>query len=151
MARANAQIHAIIGPAVSALGFELLGVEHLAQGRHTLLRIYIDHPDGIDVDNCADVSRQVSAVMDVEDPISGEYTLEVSSPGLNRPLFSAEQFARYPEHLVDVRLRVAQEGRRKFRGRLRQVGEDSLTIEVDGQEYELTIDNIDKANLIHEW
>ena len=151
MARANSKIHAIIEPAVSALGFELIGVEHLAQGRHSLLRIYIDHPDGIDVEDCADVSRQVSAVMDVEDPITGEYTLEVSSPGLNRPLFTAEHYARSVGLLVELRLRVAHMGRRKFRGRLLDVADGELTIEVDGEPYRLEIDNIDRANVVHEW
>ena len=151
MARASTQITAVIEPAVTALGFELVGVEHLTQGRHSLLRIYIDHPDGIDVEDCADVSRQVSAVLDVEDPIRGEYTLEVSSPGLDRPLFNGEQFARYIGQLADVRLRVAQQGRRRFRGRLLGVEAGQLRIEVDGIEWTLILDNVDKANLIHEW
>ena len=151
MARANAQITAIIEPAVTALGFEMVGVEHIAQGRHSLLRVYIDHPDGIDVEDCADVSRQVSAVLDVEDPIKGEYTLEVSSPGLDRPLFSDEQFARFTGQLADLRLRVAQEGRRKFRGRMLGVEDGRLRIEVDGVEYTVLLDNVDKAHLIHEW
>ena len=151
MARANAQITAVIEPAVIALGFEMVGVEHIAQGRHSLLRVYIDHPDGIDVEDCADVSRQVSAVLDVEDPIKGEYTLEVSSPGLERPLFSDEQFARFTGQLADLRLRVAQEGRRKFRGRMLGVEDGRLQIEVDGVEYTVLLDNVDKAHLIHEW
>lgn len=151
MARANAQINAIIEPAVSALGFELVGVEHVAQGRHSLLRVYIDHPDGIDVEDCADVSHQVSAVLDVEDPIKGEYTLEVSSPGLERPLFSPQQFVGHVGQLADVRLRVAQDGRRRFRGRMLAVEDGQLRIEVDGVEYTLLLDNIDKANLVHEW
>jgi ribosome maturation factor RimP len=151
MARASAQIHAIIEPAVTALGFELVGVEHLTQGRHSLLRVYIDHPDGVDVDDCADASHQISAVLDVEDPIRGDYTLEVSSPGLDRPLFNEAQFARYIGKLAEVRLRVAQQGRRRFRGRLLEVEDGRLRIEVDGVEYELMLDNVDKAHLIHEW
>jgi ribosome maturation factor RimP len=151
MARANAQINAIIEPAVTALGFELVGVEHVAQGRHSLLRIYIDHPEGIDVEDCADVSRQVSAVMDVEDPIKGEYTLEVSSPGLERPLFTEEQFARFTGSLAELRLRVAHEGRRRFRGRMLAVEGGQLRMDVDGVEIVLSLDNVDKAHLIHEW
>ena len=151
MARANAQITAIIEPAVTALGFEMVGVEHIAQGRHSLLRVYIDHPEGIDVEDCADVSHQVSAVLDVEDPIKGEYTLEVSSPGLERPLFTNEQFARFTGHVAEVRLRVAQEGRRRFTGRMLAVENEQLCIEVDGVEYTLSLDNVDKANLVHEW
>jgi ribosome maturation factor RimP len=151
MGQANTQLEAIIEPAVSALGFELVGIEYLSQGRHSVLRVYIDHEDGINVDNCADVSRQVSAVLDVEDPIRGEYTLEVSSPGLDRPLFTAEHYQRYSGSLAEIRLRSPQDGRRKFKGRLHGVREEQVVIEVDGQEYSLALDNIEKAHLVHEW
>lgn len=151
MAQANAQLQALIEPAVSALGFELIGVEHLAQGRHSVLRVYIDHENGIDVEDCAEVSRQVSAVLDVEDPIRGEYTLEVSSPGLDRPLFTAEHYQRYNGSLAEIRLRSPLDGRRKFKGRMHGVRDEAVVIEVDGVEYTLALDNIEKANLIHEW
>jgi ribosome maturation factor RimP len=151
MAQASAQLQAIIEPAVSALGFELIGIEHLAQGRHSLLRIYIDHADGIDVEDCAEVSRQVSGVLDVEDPISGEFTLEVSSPGLDRPLFSEAHFLRYSGSLADIRLRAPLDGRRRFKGRMHGVADGKVLIEVDGVEYAVPLDGIDKANLIHEW
>ncbi len=151
MAQASAQLQAIIEPAVSALGFELIGIEHLAQGRHSLLRIYIDHADGIDVEDCAEVSRQVSGVLDVEDPISGEFTLEVSSPGLDRPLFSEAHFLRYSGSLADIRLRSPLDGRRRFKGRMNGVADGKVLIEVDGVEYAVPLDGIDKANLIHEW
>lgn len=151
MAQASAQLQAIIEPAVSALGFELIGIEHLAQGRHSLLRIYIDHEDGIDVENCAEVSRQVSGVLDVEDPISGEFTLEVSSPGLDRPLFSEAHFLRYSGSLADIRTRAPLDGRRRFKGRMNGVADGKVLIEVDGVEYAVPLDGIEKANLIHEW
>ncbi len=151
MAQASAQLQAIIEPAVTALGFELVGIEHLSQGKYSMLRIYIDHEDGINVDDCAEVSRQVSAVLDVEDPIKGEYTLEVSSPGLDRPLFSEEHFHRYSGSLADIRLRVPFEGRRKFKGRLHGVEQGKVLIEVDGVEYVIPLNDIEKANLIHEW
>jgi ribosome maturation factor RimP len=151
MAQANAQLQAIIEPAVTALGFELVGIEYLSQGRHSVLRIYIDHEDGIDVEDCAEVSRQVSAVLDVEDPIRGEYTLEVSSPGLDRPLFTAEHYERYSGSLADIRLRSPLDGRRKFKGRMHGIKDGEVVIEVDGVDYLLALDNIEKANLIHEW
>jgi len=151
MAQASAQLQAIIEPAVTALGFELVGIEYLSQGRHSVLRIYIDHEGGVDVDNCADVSRQVSAVLDVEDPIRGEYTLEVSSPGLDRPLFTAEHYERYSGSLAEIRLRSPLEGRRKFKGRMLGIRDGEVVIEVDGTEYLLPLDNIEKAHLVHEW
>lgn len=151
MAQASAQLQAIIEPAVTALGFELIGIEHLSQGRHSLLRIYIDHEDGIDVEDCAEVSRQVSGVLDVEDPIKGEYTLEVSSPGVDRPLFSEAHFQQYSGSLAEIRLRAPLEGRRKFKGRMHGVEDGKVLIEVDGVEYAVPLDGIEKANLIHEW
>ncbi|MGM0594233.1 MAG: ribosome maturation factor RimP [Pseudomonadota bacterium] len=151
MGQANAQLQAIIEPAVTALGYELVGVEHLSQGRHSVLRVYIDHEDGITVEDCADASRQVSAVLDVEDPIRGEYTLEVSSPGLDRPLFTPEHYERYSGSLADIRLRAPQDGRRKFKGRMHGLRDEHVVIEVDGEEYTLALDSIEKANLVHEW
>ncbi|MCW8826323.1 MAG: ribosome maturation factor RimP [Gammaproteobacteria bacterium] len=152
MARANARLEQMIKPAIDALGFELVGVEQLSQGRHSMLRIYIDHEDGITVDNCANVSRQVSAVLDVEDPIHGEYTLEVSSPGVERPLFTLEQFAKFIGQQVDVRLHMPVEGRRHFKGELLSVENDELTIEL-GEDESLTcsMDDIDRAKLIPKW
>jgi len=151
MAQANAQLEALIEPAVTALGFELVGTEYLSQGRHSVLRIYIDHEEGIDVDDCAEVSRQVSAVLDVEDPIKGEYTLEVSSPGVDRPLFKPEHYQQYSGSLAEIRLRSPLDGRRKFKGRMHGVKDGQVVIDVDGVEYTLALDNIEKANLIHEW
>jgi ribosome maturation factor RimP len=151
MGQANAQLQAIIEPAVTALGYELVGVEYLSQGKHSVLRVYIDQEQGISVEDCAEVSRQVSAVLDVEDPIKGEYTLEVSSPGLDRPLFTLEQYQRYSGSLAEIRLRSPLEGRRKFKGRMHGVRDEQVVIDVDGVEYLLALDNIEKANLIHEW
>ncbi len=126
----------------------MLGVEFISQGRHSVLRVYIDRPEGILIDDCEAVSRQVSGILDVEDPISGEYTLEVSSPGMDRPLFTLEQFAKHAGEQVKIRLRSPYEGRRNYQGILRGVEEQDVVVLVDDHEYLLPIDSIDKANII---
>ncbi|RAL82411.1 hypothetical protein CSC34_2701 [Pseudomonas aeruginosa] len=133
---------------VEALGYECWGVEFISQGRHSVLRVYIDRPEGILIDDCEAVSRQVSGILDVEDPISGEYTLEVSSPGMDRPLFTLEQFAKHAGEQVKIRLRSPYEGRRNYQGILRGVEEQDVVVLVDDHEYLLPIDSIDKANII---
>lgn len=138
----------LLKPTVEGLGYELWGVEFLRQGRRSVLRVFIDSPQGITVEDCATVSRQLSALLDVEDPIAGEYTLEVSSPGMDRVLFHAGQYARYVGEDVNVRLLRPQNGRRKFRGRMLSVTGDTLVIEQDGQEVHLPMDAIDKAQLV---
>ena len=148
MATQSEKLDALIQPVVAGLGYQLWGVEFLSQGRQTLLRVFIDAESGIGVDDCAAVSRQLSGVLDVEDPISGEYTLEVSSPGMDRPLFTLEQFSQYVGHHVQVRLRTPFEGRRKFSGLLKGVEDDEVVVEVDQHEYLLPIDAIDKANVV---
>ncbi|CDF86285.1 Ribosome maturation factor RimP [Pseudomonas knackmussii B13] len=142
------QLQALLAPVVEALGYECWGLEFISQGRHSLLRVYIDRAEGILIEDCETVSRQVSGVLDVEDPISGEYTLEVSSPGMDRPLFTLEQFARYVGEQVKIRLRIPFERRRNFQGVLRGVEEQDVVVLVDDHEYLLPIDSIDKANII---
>jgi ribosome maturation factor RimP len=142
------QLQALLAPVIEALGYECWGLEFLSQGRHSLLRIYIDHTGGILVEDCEKVSRQVSSVLDVEDPISNEYTLEVSSPGMDRPLFTLEQFAKHAGELVKIKLRSPYEGRRNFQGPLRGVEEQDVVVLVDDHEYLLPIDLIDKANIV---
>jgi ribosome maturation factor RimP len=151
MAQANKQLQAIIEPAVTALGYELVGVEYISQGKHSVLRVYIDQEEGITVDDCAAVSHQVSAVLDVEDPIKGVYTLEVSSPGLDRPLFTEAHYERYLGNMAEIRLRSPVDGRRKFKGRLQAVRDGQVEIEVDGERHTLALDNVEKAHLVHEW
>lgn len=150
MGRASPVIRAIVEPAVVGLGFELVGVEYLPQGRHSLLRVYVDHADGISVQNCADVSRQLSAVLDVEDPLPGEYTLEVSSPGLNRPLFELADFERFAEQQAKIRLSVPLNGQRKFKGILKGVQNNNVLLMEDDREHSLPFEQIDKANLVAE-
>jgi ribosome maturation factor RimP len=142
------QLQALLAPVVEALGYQCWGVEFISQGRHSLLRVYIDLPDGVLIEDCEKVSRQISGVLDVEDPISGEYTLEVSSPGMDRPLFTLEQFAAHVGEQVKIRLRSPYEGRRNFQGLLRGVEEQDVVVQVDEHEYLLPIDSIDKANII---
>jgi len=143
------QLIDLLKPVVEALGFEFWGLEYIAQGKNSVLRVFIDSPNGIHVDDCAQVSRQISGVMDVEDPITSEYNLEVSSPGVDRPLFTLEHFSRYVGEFVDVKLRYAFEGRRKFKGKLVGIEDDEdIVVHVDDHEYLLPIDAIDKANLI---
>ena len=142
------QLQALLAPVVEALGYECWGVEFISQGRHSVLRVYIDRPEGILIDDCEAVSRQVSGILDVEDPISGEYTLEVSSPGMERPLFTLEQFAKHAGEQVKIRLRSPYEGRRNYQGILRGVEEQDVVVLVDDHEYLLPIDSIDKANII---
>jgi ribosome maturation factor RimP len=132
---------------VEALGFELWGVEHLSQGRHSVLRLYIDRDAGISVDDCALVSGQVGAVLDVEDPIAGDYTLEVSSPGLDRRLFELEQYARFAGEQIDLKLRVPFEGRRRIQGILKGVEDEDIVVQVDDHEYLLPFDQVDKARV----
>ncbi|HGN6732979.1 TPA: ribosome maturation factor RimP [Pseudomonas aeruginosa] len=142
------QLQALLAPVVEALGYECWGVEFISQGRHSVLRVYIDRPEGILIDDCEAVSRQVSGILDVEDPISGEYTLEVSSPGMDRPLFTLEQFAKHAGEQVKIRLRSPYEGRRNYQGILRGVEEQDVVVLMDDHEYLLPIDSIDKANII---
>ncbi|MGM0785593.1 ribosome maturation factor RimP [Halomonas faecis] len=148
MALKDAALHALIEPVVTAMGFELWGIDYLSQGKHSRLVIYIDHAEGVTVEHCADISRQVSALLDVEDPIAGEYRLEVSSPGMDRPLFTLDQFSRFRGHLVALRLRVPFEGRRKFQGLLAGTEGEDVLLQFDGEEYCFPIDIIDQARIV---
>ncbi|MFT5543267.1 MAG: ribosome maturation factor RimP [Glaciecola sp.] len=133
---------------VEALGFELVGVEFVRAGKHSILRVYIDHEDGIDVDDCADASRQMSAVLDLEDPITTEYNLEVSSPGMDRPLFKLAHYETVLGETVSVKLSIPQEGRRNFKGLLLKCENESILVKVDNEEFSLAIANIEKGNLV---
>jgi ribosome maturation factor RimP len=133
---------------IQALGYEVVELEFHPQGRGGLLRVYIDKEAGVTVDDCEIVSRQVSAVLDVEDPIPGAYTLEVSSPGLDRPLRKAADFARFTGTQVRIDLELPIEGRRRFAGTLRGCEADEVTIEVDGVLHKLPLNGIGKARLV---
>jgi len=144
----NEKLTTLLEPAVEALGFELVGIEFVRAGKHSTLRVYIDNADGISVDDCADVSQQVSAVLDVEDPITTEYNLEVSSPGMDRPLFKEAHYLAVLGEVVSIRLRMPQDNRRNFKGQVLKVESGILSIKVDNEEFELSIENIEKGNLV---
>lgn len=147
MAGKEQQLQELLESTVEALGYELWGVEYLSQGRHTVLRLYIEREEGITVDDCAAVSEQASSVLDVEDPITGEYTLEVSSPGMDRLLFKLEQYPAYVGEVLEVRLRTAFEGRRKYKGVLKGIEGDEVVVQVDDHEFLLPHSAIDKARI----
>ncbi|MDA8627486.1 ribosome maturation factor RimP [Pseudomonadales bacterium] len=139
----------LIEPVVLELGCELWGIEKLQQGRQVVLKIYIESADGINVDDCARVSRQVSAILDVEDPIPGEYMLEVSSPGVERRLFKPEHFNVCKGEKVQITLRQAFDGRRKFKGLLCGLEDEEVVIRVDdAQEIVLPMDSIERARVL---
>ncbi|MCK2043565.1 ribosome maturation factor RimP [Chromohalobacter salexigens] len=148
MANKHAALNTLIEPVVTAMGFDLWGVDYLAQGKHSRLVIYIESAEGVTVDDCASVSRQVSGVLDVEDPIAGEYRLEVSSPGMDRPLFTLDQFARFKGSHVQVKLSAPFEGRRKFQGQLAGVEGDEILLQLDGQEYCFPVESIEQARVV---
>lgn len=151
MKRSEVLIADLVTPTVEALGLALWGVEHVSQGKFSLLRIYIDRADdGVTVDDCAMVSNQVSALLDVEEPISGEYTLEVSSPGLDRPLFTLPQFEQYVGDPVNIRTRGPVDGRRKFKGTIAEVVNDAVVVTVDGVDYKIPHGEIEKAVIVFE-
>jgi ribosome maturation factor RimP len=137
-------------PAVRALGYELVGVEHLVGKRRSLVRVYIDSEAGIALQDCERVSRQLSGILDVEDPLRGTYTLEVSSPGLDRPLYTLEHYARFMGQLVRVELKQPVAGRRRFVGQLAAVEAGDVRITEDGRDYSIPFVMIHKARLVPE-
>ena len=140
-------------PEVAALGYELIELE-LIQGKPRTLRLYIDSDNGIQVDDCADVSRHISVLLDVEDPISGEYNLEVSSPGTERPLRLPEHYARHIGEQAKFKLSQLHEGRKRIKALIESVSEDTVTVRVfankkdaEGKAFSIPFSKIQKANL----
>lgn len=138
----------LLQPVVEALGAQLWGLDLQSGGRRKLLRIYIDREQGVDVELCAAVSRQVSAVMDVEDPIQGEYVLEVSSPGMDRPLYELAHYQQLLGEQIALKLRFAYEGQRNFKGLLKAVEGDDIVLAVADHEYLFPVEGIEKANVV---
>jgi ribosome maturation factor RimP len=150
----------LLTPAVAACGLELWGVEFFQQGRHSVLRLYIELPlaadavageeggRGVSVEDCSRVSHQASGILDVEDPIAGEYVLEVSSPGWDRPLFTLAQYERFIGAEASVRLSAPMQGRRRFKGPIQGVTATEVEMLVDGVAVTIPFLAIDKANIV---
>lgn len=147
MASLEQRLIEMIQQPIETLGFELIGVEYI-RSRQSILRIFIDHEDGITVDNCAEVSHQVSAVLDVEDPITAAYTLEVSSPGMDRPLFTLEHYKQFITHQITFSLRIPVMNRRNWKGKITQVENEMITVDVEGVPHQFAFGNIQKANIV---
>jgi ribosome maturation factor RimP len=136
-------------PVVEAMGYEFVGVEFTGGSGHGTLSIYIDREQGVDVNDCASISHQVSAILDVEDPIQQAFDLQVSSPGINRPLFKLSDYDRFSGEIVKIKLDVALIGRKNFKGILKGVLQSKFVqVEVDGENFELPYLNIGKANIV---
>ena len=148
MATLEQKLQDLLQGSVEDLGCELWGIECQRVGRYLTVRLFIDKEGGVTVDDCADVSRQVSAVLDVEDPIADKYNLEVSSPGLDRPLFTLAQYTRYVGQEIVVHLRIPVADRRKWQGELTKIENDMIRLIVDKQEQVLAFGNIQKANVV---
>jgi len=150
MRQAPAKLRELIEPIVRGLGYEAVGVELTGQSGRALLRVYIDRDGGVTVDDCERVSHQVSGMLDVEDPISGDYLLEVSSPGLDRPLFSLADFTRFAGQQAKLKLVAPRDGRARYTALLRGVEGDEVLLEVDGEALRVAFDEIDQARLVVE-
>lgn len=136
-------------PVVESMGYELVGVEFNAGGGHGTLRVYIDREQGVSLDDCAAISHQLSGILDVEEPIQQAYDLEISSPGIDRPLFKLADFERFIGETAKIKLAVGVQGRKNFKGRLQAVTDEKLiTIEVDGEQFDLPYADIARANLV---
>ncbi len=145
----NEELTQLLIPVVAAMGLECLGVEYSPSQGNGLVRVYIDAVQrAVTVDDCEAVSRQVSATLDVHDPIQGRYTLEVSSPGLDRPLYTPEQFTRFIGESTKLEVNLAIDGRRRFQGPIIAVNGDDIVIEQDGQAVTIAGGNIHKARLV---
>ena len=141
------EIDQLIRPTVENMGYALWGCEYLAQGKHSLLRVYIDKENGIGIEDCEQVSRQISALLDVEDPISGNYSLEVSSPGIPRPLFYNWQYELYVGQGAHIKLYKPVAGKRKFSGTIVSVNDSTLVLDMSDTQQDFLFSNIVKANL----
>lgn len=142
------ELAGLLEPTVTRLGYELADLEVRLGSKGGLIRLFIDKEDGITLEDCEKVSRAVSALLDVEDPVPGHYELEVSSPGLDRKLTKVEHFQRFIGETVQVKLRFPLDGRRRFRGSLKAQQKEEIVVEVDGESYSLPLSMIDTARLV---
>ena len=148
MNRTEQKVEALLRMTVEGMGCEIWGVEFLSQGRHSKLRLYIDKTDGVSIDDCEKVSRQVSDVLDVENMFTKGYTLEVSSPGMDRILFNAEQYESHVGETVDVRLNFPLEGKKRVVGLLAGIENAEAIVQADGEEYVLPLENVQRARIV---
>lgn len=148
MYRQNQALLDLFEPEVVAIGYELLGIELTQNGNGSILRVYIDKDGGVDIDDCVAVSHQLTGLLDVEDPIAGHYDLEVSSPGLDRPLFTIEQFNKFIGETVKIRLYEKHNGRKRFVGVLHAVNDDEVVINCEDEEYKVPFRLIERARLV---
>lgn len=144
----GAELARLLEPTVEGLGYELADLELRIGGKNGVVRLFIDRPEGVGLGDCEAVSRQVSALLDVEDPVPGHYVLEVSSPGLDRKLTKPAHFQRFVGEEVRVQMRFPIGGRRRFRGKLLAAGEETIEVEVDGASHSLPMATIDSARLV---
>ncbi len=151
MRSAPDRLNQLVASVVEPMGYELFGIEYLSGNDSGLLRVYIDKDSGIILDDCVAVSRQLSAMLDVEDPLQNAYQLEVSSPGIDRPLFVKEHFERFAGNKVRIKLRTKLQGRKNFEGILKGVQDAGVMLEIDGEMECLPLDQIDKARLVPEF
>ncbi|MDO7597199.1 MAG: ribosome maturation factor RimP [Pseudomonadota bacterium] len=142
------QIELLVEAPIESLGYELVGVEYIKNGINTVLRLYIDAEQGIGIEDCERVSHQVSGILEVEDPISSAYALEVSSPGFDRPLFKERDFVRFTGNTVKIAMKLPIQGRRNFRGILQGFSDGDILVEVDGEIYELPLTKLSKAKIV---
>jgi ribosome maturation factor RimP len=142
------ELRDLLEPAIERLGYELSDLEAKLGGGSGVIRVFIDQPEGVDLDDCEKVSLAVSALLDVEDPLPGHYNLEVSSPGLDRKLTKCEHFQRFSGETVKVKMRFPIGGRKRFRGTLVSSNDENIVVEVDGESYSLPIATIDTARLV---
>lgn len=150
--RTQDALTALLQPVVEGMGYEFVGLEYFPQGHRSMLRVYVDLLPGITLEDCERVSHQLSGVLDVENPINASYSLEISSPGADRLLFTPEHYVRFAGRLVSVKLAVPQNGRRNFKGRLIGInGDDVVVTEDDSQEFRLPLAQIEKARLVPEF
>lgn len=147
----SAKLTGLLRPLVEDLGYEFVGLEHSSNPKNPALVVYIDGPDGIAIEDCERVSREVAALLDVEDPIPGYYNLEVSSPGLDRPLFTADHFRRFIGDEARVTVYAPVDGRRKFRGEILGCDDECVRLRQDGAEVVLDMGNIAKARLVPDY
>ncbi len=148
----NEELGQLLEPAITDLGLELVGIEFSPHAGGSLLRVYIDESErGVTIDDCERASREISALLDVNDPVAGRYTLEVSSPGLERPLFTLAHFERFLGEQVKLAVNLPIDGRRRFQGRIAAVEADRVRIEQDGKSIDVAHANIAKARLVPDY